>query len=124
MGALVLVSAVLQLINVRERPSTELTKVDLGFKQATVETFQNPAFLPYVVALSFYRLCLMMVIIASPFLITRVIGGEEKHLAPLMGSIIVGGALFFPVTLKLTARYGMRRVFLWALVEGSARRES
>lgn len=114
-GGVVLVSALLQLINIRERAPAELARVTMSFRRSVVETFRNPAFLPYVLSQSFYRLCLMMILIVSPFLVTKVIGGREEDLAPLMGAIIVGSALLFPLTVRLTSRIGMRRLFLWAL---------
>lgn len=102
-------------------------------------TFRNRPFIPYVIGVGFYRMAVATTVFIAPFLAAKVIAAypptvaEQRFLGALgslddggsvnweaaaglmMALVLLGAALFFPLTSWLAARFGKRKLFIVAL---------
>ena len=97
---------------VRENPYSESKNVQLGLVQSMKETFRNPAFPPYVISVSFFRIGVDVIVAAIPFLVTKVLFMGEAVAGALQGVIVLLAAALFPLVSWLSNKYGKRLVYL------------
>lgn len=97
---------------VRERPFHQAKAVKFKFREAFTETFRNPTFTPYVVASAAIRISTDIILAGMPFMVTRIMGFEDKMAAYLQGVIILGAAFFFPFVSKWAVNRGKKPVYL------------
>ncbi len=104
-----------------------------------LSTFHNRVFIPYIIGVGFYRMAVATTVFIAPFLAAKVIaaspttaselafldalgavaaGGAvdwEAAAGLLMALVLLGAALFFPLTSWLANRLGKRSLFILAL---------
>ncbi|MBI4567312.1 MAG: MFS transporter [Planctomycetes bacterium] len=117
-AALALAALPWQFLCLRERPPAAASggAPALGFLAGIRASFRNPSFPPYVFSNALYRMAMAMILAVGPVLVTHVLRLEESMLAPIMGAIVIGAAALFPFMPRVTARFGLRRAFLAALL--------
>lgn len=101
---------------VREKKASEIKPIKFNFMTAAKECTKNPAFWPYIAAVSFLRLGIDIVIALIPFMVIRIMGYEEATAGILQGVIVIVAALFFPLTAHWANKYGKKKVFNLALI--------
>ncbi|MCZ7583860.1 MAG: MFS transporter [Deltaproteobacteria bacterium] len=96
---------------VREKPFNQSKAVPFHFFQAMKESFQNPSFPHYVVAVSAVRLGVDVIVAIIPFLIVNIVGMSEGAAGGLQGFIVLGSALMFPLVSSLSNKHGKKKMF-------------
>lgn len=97
---------------VRERPYDASKAVPFNFYQAMMSSFRNPAFPPYVMAVSMLRLGLDIVVASLPFMVINLMGHSEALAGATQGIIVIVAALLFPMTSALAGRHGKKKIFI------------
>ncbi len=97
---------------VKENPYSDAKNVQLGFFRSMQETFKNPAFPPYVISVSFFRIGVDVIVAAIPFLVTKVLFMGEAVAGALQGVIVLLAAALFPLVSWLSKKYGKRLIYL------------
>ncbi len=112
-GVLTLAAYMTTVIFIKERPYSEAKDVKFDFLQSVKSSFANPAFIPYLVAVTTLRLALDTVIVVIPYIVTTVMGGTETTASLLQAGILVVAMLLFPVVNALSNKLGKKKVFFW-----------
>lgn len=87
----------------------------LGIKAAFKQTFRNRPFLHFAAAFMAFWMGLSVVIANETFIATELLGRKEADAGLLTGVALISAALCVPLTAKVTAVWGKRRVFLVSL---------
>jgi GPH family glycoside/pentoside/hexuronide:cation symporter len=105
---------------VRETGAPAAKAVPFRFFEAAKVCLKNEAFLPYVLASSFFRLGFDMVV-ASIVFYARTVLHQTESIAGTLSGVTLGVCFlfFFPVD-ALAQRYGKKRVFQWGLLAFAA----
>lgn len=111
---LVAVSFFLSIAFVRETPYTQAKAVPFDLIRAIVETFKNPAFIPYVILISMMRISIDSIVAIIPFMVIKLCGSTETTAGILQGLIILLAALLFPLVSLVSLKWGKKKVFLIA----------
>jgi len=98
-----------KLESLREAPQA------LGMREAFKQTFSNRPFLHYAAAFMVFWIGLSVVIANETFIATELLGRKEADAGLLTGVALIAAALCVPLTAKVTAAWGKRRVFLVSL---------
>lgn len=96
---------------VREKPHHTGKEVPFKFWEACRHCLRNPAFLPYVIAVSFFRLAADLLVAMIPFMVTVIMGFKEDVAGYLQGGIVVAALPLFPIVYKASAKYGKKKIF-------------
>ncbi len=111
-GAITLGAFMLTAFSVKEKPYTPNKQVSFTFLEGIREVFKNHTFTPYLVLATLFRIGMDMVIVAIPYIVTTVMGGEEADAAGVQIVVMVGSILLFPVVNKLSVKFGKKAVTL------------
>ena len=114
-GVVILAGSLLSVRFITEKPHSAAKEVSYTFAGAIRRTFANELFLPYVAAVSLFRIGIDSVIVAIPFLVVRVLGAGEGVAGLLQGAVAVAAVLLFPLVSLLAGRHGKRAVYLAGL---------
>ncbi len=102
----------LSILKVREKPHSAAKEVPYKFWEAFGHCLSNPAFLPYVVSVSFFRVAIDMLVAIIPFMVTVVIGYGEAAAGILQGAITLLSLPLFVLVYKLSAKHGKKKIYL------------
>jgi len=112
-AVLVMISFFVSIMLVRETPYTKAKAVPFNLIKAIVETFKNPAFVPYVVLVSMMRIAVDVTVAIIPFVVIKLCGATETTAGILQGLIILLSALLFPLVSFAALKWGKKKLFLF-----------
>jgi GPH family glycoside/pentoside/hexuronide:cation symporter len=146
-GIATMVFFILSMSKIKEtytppNPGNPHNKEQVSVKRAFTEfgsTFKNPAFLPYVLGVGFYRMAIATIVFITPFVTTKLLasypqGKTESYLLGLLGAVngklinwelaagylmmlvLVGAAALFPLINRLAAISSKRVLYIISLV--------
>jgi glycoside/pentoside/hexuronide:cation symporter, GPH family len=101
---------------IKEKPASQIKKVDLNFYQATKETLKNPTYPHYVITISILRLLIDIVLGLLPFFVSAFLFLNEGQGGKVQAAIIVGSIFFFPIIVWTSKKYGKKKVFAIGLL--------
>jgi Na+/melibiose symporter-like transporter len=102
----------LSVVFVREKPHNPAKDVPFKFWEAFRHCLQNPAFIPYVFSVSFFRVAVDILVAMIPFMVTVIMGYKENIAGLLQGGIVLAALPLFAVVYKAAAKYGKKQIFL------------
>jgi len=102
----------LSVLKVREKPHDASKEVPFKFWEAFNHCLKNPAFIPYVFAVSFFRVAVDLLVAMIPFMVTVIMGYKEDIAGYLQGGIVILSLPLFAVVYKASAKYGKKKIFL------------
>ncbi len=115
-AVIVVVLYFLVIYKIRETPHRQEKEVPFGIFRAVAETFRNQPFRPYILLISILLFCAMLILAATPYIATSVMGEGEDMGTALQLILFIGAVPFFPLTAWLGGRIGKKRVFIGGLI--------
>jgi len=117
LGLISLISFYIPVVSVAERTDWDETDTGLPFKKALLESFKNRPFLYFILAMFFMFITVNITIAVIPYFAAAVLLEEEAGTgASVMSAVMVLMAMiFFPVVVKLSNRWGKKKVLLVSL---------
>jgi glycoside/pentoside/hexuronide:cation symporter, GPH family len=97
---------------VRETPHSADKEVPFSIFRSGWETLKNPAFLPYLGAVTFINTSTTLVVALLPYQVKVLAGSTEGAAGVLMAVLMVLAIACFPLVDKLAARVSRRSLFL------------
>lgn len=104
----------LSVLKVKEKPYTKSKQVPYKFWEAFGHCLKNPAFIPYVVSVSFFRVAIDVLVAMIPFMVIVVMGFGEDVAGYLQGGIIILSLPFFAMIYKISVKKGKKKVYLFS----------
>jgi len=102
----------LSIWRVREKPHDATKEVPFKFWEAFRHCLKNPAFIPYVFSVSFFRVAVDVLVAMIPFMVVVIMGFTEDIAGFLQGGIVIFALPLFAVVYKMSARIGKKKIFL------------
>jgi GPH family glycoside/pentoside/hexuronide:cation symporter len=106
----------LSIAFIREKPHAEDDPPHLAFRDAVLESFRNPAFLPLVIPLSVFLIGVNLVVTAVPYLGRAVLHASEAEAAYGTAAVYVSAGISLPLVGRVVARFGKKRIYAAALL--------
>jgi GPH family glycoside/pentoside/hexuronide:cation symporter len=101
---------------VKENPTGEIKPVEFSFGEAAAACLKNPAFWPYILAVTVLRFGVDLLVGMIPFMVVGLMGYREGTAGALQGVIILLAAVFLPLVAARANKRGKKRIFAEALV--------
>jgi len=106
----------LSIAFVRERPRADGDPPHLPFRDAVLESFRNPAFLPLVIPLSVFLIGVNILVTAVPYLGRAVLHASEAEASYGTAAVYLSAGVSLPLVGRTVARFGKKRVYSAALL--------
>lgn len=105
----------LSIAFIRERPHADGDPPHLPFRDAVLESFRNPAFLPLVIPLSVFLIGVNILVTAVPYLGRAVLQASEAEASYGTAAVYVSAGMSLPFVGRTVAHFGKKRVYAAAL---------
>jgi GPH family glycoside/pentoside/hexuronide:cation symporter len=115
-GVLVALFFYLSIAFIREKPAAEDAPPPLPFRDAVLESFRNPAFLPLVIPLSVFLIGVNILVTAVPYLGRAVLHASEAEAAYGTAAVYLSAGISLPLVGRAVARFGKKRIYSLSLL--------